>query len=83
MSSASRYWSSVSTSTQPVCRDRATHARSSPASEPVWEAAAMVPNCVRPPFRITTGLRAFASRKSSNRRRPSPADSMYMPMTRV
>ena len=64
-------WSSVSTSTQPVWRDSAIHARSSPASEPVCDAAAASPCRVRPPFRMTTGFCAFAARSISNSRRPS------------
>ncbi|MNC84991.1 hypothetical protein D3C83_05620 [compost metagenome] len=75
--------SSVSASMQPVCLDRATHARSSPASDPVWETAAARPCRVRPPFRITTGFAARASRRISNNRRPSFAVSRYIPMTFV
>ena len=56
ISSVSMNSSSVSTSTQPVWRDSATHARSSPASEPVCDAAAARPCRVRPPFRMTTGF---------------------------
>ena len=68
--------SSVSAITQPVCLESATHARSSPASEPVCETAAARPCAVRPPLRITTGFAARASRSSSNSLRPSFAVSM-------
>ena len=75
--------STLSARKTPHWRMMASKISSEPASDPVWEAAAMAPRCDRPDLMTTTGIFGVVIFTARMSRSPSRTPSMYMRMILV